>query len=79
VTHGETGWLVPPGDPTAMAGAIRRLLAEPNLRARLAAAGQGVALDRHDVTRLIARIERLYTGLISEKLTTDNGQPGNSL
>jgi glycosyltransferase involved in cell wall biosynthesis len=55
-----------------MAGAIRRLLAEPNLRARLAAAGRGVALDRHDVTRLIARIERLYTGLINEKLNTDN-------
>jgi glycosyltransferase involved in cell wall biosynthesis len=72
VTHGETGWLVPPGDPSAMAGAIRRLLAEPNLRARLAAAGRGVALDRHDVTRLIARIERLYTGLINEKLNTDN-------
>ena len=71
VTHGETGWLVPPGDPSAMAGAIRRLLAEPNLRARLAAAGRGVALDRHDVTRLIARIERLYTGLINEKLMTD--------
>jgi glycosyltransferase involved in cell wall biosynthesis len=75
VTHGETGWLVPPGDPSAMAGAIRRLLAEPNLRARLAAAGRGVALDRHNVTQLIARIERLYTALINEKLTTDNGKP----
>lgn len=71
VTHGETGWLVPPGDPTAMAGAIRHLLAEPNLRARLAAAGRGVALDRHDVAPLIARIERLYTGLINEKLMMD--------
>ena len=71
VTHGETGWLVPPGDPSAMAEAIRHLLAEPSLRARLAAAGQAVALDRHDVTRLIARIERLYTGLINEKLMMD--------
>jgi glycosyltransferase involved in cell wall biosynthesis len=71
VTHGETGWLVPPGDPSAMAGAIRHLLAEPSLRARLAAAGRRVALDRHDVTRLIARIERLYTGLINEKLMMD--------
>jgi hypothetical protein len=44
------------------------------LRARLAAAGRGIALDRHDVSRLIARIDRLYTGLINEKLTTDNGQ-----
>ena len=71
----RNGWLVPPGDPSAMAGAIRRLLAEPNLRARLAAAGRKVALDRHDVTRLVARIERLYTALINEKLTTDNGKP----
>jgi glycosyltransferase involved in cell wall biosynthesis len=74
VTHGETGWLVPPGDPSAMAEAIRHLLAEPKLRTRLAAAGRDVALDRHDVTRLIARIDRLYTGLINEKLTTGNGQ-----
>ena len=75
VTHGETGWLVPPGDPSAMAGAIRRLLAEPDLRARLAAAGRTMALGEYDVTRLVPRMEALYTALINQKLTTDNGQP----
>jgi glycosyltransferase involved in cell wall biosynthesis len=40
VRHGETGLVVPPGDPAALAGAIGRLLADPALRARLGAAGR---------------------------------------
>jgi glycosyltransferase involved in cell wall biosynthesis len=27
---GERGWLVPPGDPAALAAAIRRVLTEPH-------------------------------------------------
>jgi glycosyltransferase involved in cell wall biosynthesis len=68
VTHGVTGWLVPAGDPAAMAEAIQHLLAVPELRVRLATAGRPVALDRYDVTRLIARVEKLYAGMIQEKM-----------
>ena len=39
VAHGKTGWLVPPGDPPALARAIEELLGDPALRARLAAPG----------------------------------------
>ena len=35
VRDGENGLLVPPGDPAALAAAIRRFFAEPELRARL--------------------------------------------
>lgn len=37
---GEAALLVPPGDPVALAGAIRRLLDDPDLRARMGAAGR---------------------------------------
>ncbi|HEY4164353.1 MAG TPA: glycosyltransferase, partial [Dongiaceae bacterium] len=39
VISGETGELVPPDDPEALAAAIRKLLLDPDRRARLAEAG----------------------------------------
>ena len=43
VRDGETGLVVPAGDPEALAGALRRLHDDPAERARLAAAGQAEA------------------------------------
>jgi glycosyltransferase involved in cell wall biosynthesis len=43
---GETGLLVPPDDPGALAGAIGRLLDDPALRARLGAAGRQRVVSR---------------------------------
>jgi glycosyltransferase involved in cell wall biosynthesis len=68
VTHGQTGWLVPPGDPPALARAIRTLLEDPALRSRLAAAARPVALEKHDLKGLLHRMEALYTSVLTEKL-----------
>jgi glycosyltransferase involved in cell wall biosynthesis len=43
---GETGLLVAPNDPGALAAAIGRLLDDPELRARLGAAGRERVLTR---------------------------------
>jgi glycosyltransferase involved in cell wall biosynthesis len=43
---GESALLVPPGDPAALAGAVRRLAADPDLRTRVAAGGRA-AYDTH--------------------------------
>jgi glycosyltransferase involved in cell wall biosynthesis len=45
-TDGETGLLVAPDDPGALALAIGRLLDDPELRARLGAAGRQRVLHR---------------------------------
>jgi glycosyltransferase involved in cell wall biosynthesis len=51
VVDGETGLLVPPGDPAAMADALGRLLADAGLRRRLGAAGRARAQRCFDVRR----------------------------
>jgi glycosyltransferase involved in cell wall biosynthesis len=68
LTHGETGWLVPPGDPAALARGIRDLLADGGRRRRLVAAARPAALAAHGASGLIRRIEALYTSLAAEKL-----------
>jgi glycosyltransferase involved in cell wall biosynthesis len=45
--EGETGLLVPPGDVAALSDALRRLADEPELRARLGAAGAAEARAHH--------------------------------
>ena len=49
VVHGETGLLVPPRDPGALAAAIATLARDPPLRRRMGAAA------RERVCRLFAR------------------------
>jgi glycosyltransferase involved in cell wall biosynthesis len=60
VRDGETGLLVPPGDPAAMAGAISRLASEPELRHRLAQAGRKWVLQRFTIQRQIEQTSNLY-------------------
>ncbi len=51
VVDGETGLLVPPGDPEAMAVALGRLVADADLRHRLGAAGRERAQRCFDLRR----------------------------
>jgi phosphatidylinositol alpha 1,6-mannosyltransferase len=46
VGDGVTGFLVPPGDPAALAGAVARLAADPALRAAQGHAGRQRVLGR---------------------------------
>jgi glycosyltransferase involved in cell wall biosynthesis len=59
VRHGETGLLVPPGDATALAGAVDRLLADHSLRSRLSHAGRDLA-QRYAMPLHAAAVEAVY-------------------
>jgi len=56
----EHGLLVPPGDPTALAEALRRLLTEPALRQRLGAAARRRAAAEFSIDAMTNAYEGLY-------------------
>lgn len=63
VRDGETGLLVPPGDPTAFAAAVTVLLADDDRRRRMGDAARAVA-DGFTADRLVADIRALYAELL---------------
>jgi glycosyltransferase involved in cell wall biosynthesis len=60
IDDGDTGLLVPPLNPAALAAAVTRLIADPALAARLAAAGQAKACAKFDVATMIADTLAVY-------------------
>jgi glycosyltransferase involved in cell wall biosynthesis len=64
---GETGLLVPPDDPGALAGAIARLLDDPALRARLGAAGRERVISRFTWEVTAAGTAACYQALLEGK------------
>ncbi len=57
ITSGETGLLVPPRDPEALAAAMRRLLDDPRLRSAMGSSGRAFASARFDVPRVVRELE----------------------
>jgi len=60
VQDGETGILVPPGDATALAAALRALITDEALRRRMGAAARGVCKARFSLERMIEETEAVY-------------------
>jgi len=64
--HGETGLVVPPGDPSALAGALARLLTDDALRARLCARARERVLERFTVETMVAGTLSVYDEVLHE-------------
>jgi glycosyltransferase involved in cell wall biosynthesis len=64
VVDGETGLLVEPENPGALAGAIRRLLADPDLAARMGQAGRERARQVFSAGRMAELTAALYEELV---------------
>lgn len=60
IDHGRTGLLVPEGDTTALAGALRACLTDLDLHRRLSAAGRPWVIEHFDLTRQTAVLEDRY-------------------
>lgn len=68
IRNGETGLLVPPEDPEALAQAICRLLGDPDMRQTLAQAAQHWVIANFSEEKNISAFEQLYMQLIADKV-----------
>jgi glycosyltransferase involved in cell wall biosynthesis len=64
--EGRQGFLVHPGDSAELhAAALRRLLDDPDLRARMGAEGRRTALESYAWPRVAAKLEAYYADLLA--------------
>lgn len=63
VRPGETGWLVSPRDPAALARALAAFVEGPRLAREFGAAGRQLVQEEFTAQRMIARHEELYEEL----------------
>ncbi len=78
IIHGETGWLVEQRNSVELATALQELIAQPELRGRLAQAGfERVRSEfsmRAGIDKLMERLESSFHG--SHKMENTNDQAG---
>jgi glycosyltransferase involved in cell wall biosynthesis len=67
LADGETGILVPPEDPAALARALERLIADPGLRSRLGAAGRRRIEELYRWDRCVDRMELVYRRVVEAR------------
>ena len=66
IEDGVTGFLTPPGDASRLAGALERLLLDPDLVARFGAAARRRVVERFSLTRQVDRLLALWRRLAGE-------------
>lgn len=62
--HGESGFVVPPRDPRALAAALNRLVQDPALRERMGRAARHRALTRFSREAMVRAVEEVYAEAI---------------
>jgi glycosyltransferase involved in cell wall biosynthesis len=66
VVHGVTGYLFDRGDAAALAGHLRQLIGDPDLRTRMGQAGRR-HVEQHFTTAPVRRLEALYDNALTQR------------
>lgn len=65
IAHRRNGWLVPAGDSTALAEAMKALVASPELRAQLGRQARADAVEKYSWEVYLRRLDDLLTSILS--------------
>lgn len=78
IVDGETGLLVPPGDPEGLAAAVERLVMHPDLAARLGQQARAEAVRRFSLPRYRREIADLMAGVAGTPVPVLRGRTARS-
>ena len=78
IDHGETGWLVPPGDSPALADAIRMLMENAELRQRLGSAARKSILERFSWRKAAEGTLAMYEEVIANREPAAEASPAGN-
>jgi glycosyltransferase involved in cell wall biosynthesis len=67
ITDGETGLLIPPRDSDALAGALERLLVDPEWAKEMGARARGHVEANYSLDRFGRELNAIYEELIEKK------------
>jgi glycosyltransferase involved in cell wall biosynthesis len=70
VRDGRNGWLVPPGDAAALAGAVAECMADPERAARLGANGREDVAADFGWEAITARLTKVYRSVVGSRRGT---------
>ena len=66
IDDGKTGVLVPPGDVSALTGAIKYLIQNPDIRKEMGENGRKRVIERFNIEKNIKQVEEIFLNLIME-------------
>lgn len=66
ITHGQTGFLVPPNDPDSLAEYVLMLLKDKQLAVRIGASGQKVIMERFDMEEWIDQVNGIFLEALAQ-------------
>ena len=70
IVHGQSGLLVPPKDPGALAAAITEVLAQPERARAIGQLGRRIVEERFSADAMVRQMEQLYVNLLARRGTT---------
>ena len=76
IADGETGFLVPPSDPAALADALGRLADAPELRRAMGEAGRARVEAHFTLSRMTDEVEALYRRMLERRRDEDRANQG---